>query len=58
MLFLVGILAAWIVFEYRSRNKRYEPPERNVVRCPICAHLYVADRDEPVVKCPRCGSLE
>jgi len=58
MLFLLGILTTWIFLELRSKSKKYEPPQRKVVRCTICAHLYIADKDEAMMKCPRCGNLQ
>jgi len=57
-LFLAVLFVVWMGFEHASRSKHYEPPVKKGFRCPICACTYTADRDEPVHRCPRCGSLQ
>ena len=57
-LFLTVLFAVWLGSERLNRAKRYEPPVKKGFRCSICANTYTADRDEPVHRCPRCGSLQ
>jgi len=53
LLFLI-----WLVSELKEKRKRYQPPGKKLWRCSICAHVYIADRDESLTKCPRCGNLQ
>lgn len=56
---LLGFLfLIWLVFEWKAKRKRYQPPGTKLWRCDICAHIYIADRDAQLMKCPRCGSLQ
>lgn len=57
-MFLAVLFAVWAAFEHSGRSKRYEPPVRKGYRCRICSYTYTADRDEPVHRCPRCGSYQ
>jgi rubrerythrin len=57
-LFLAVLFVVWMSFEHGHRSKRYEPPVAKGYRCPICSYTYTADRDEPVHRCPRCGSYQ
>jgi len=57
-LFLTVLFLVWLSFEHVNRTKHYEPPVKRGFRCAICAYTYTADRDEPVHRCPRCGSLQ
>jgi hypothetical protein len=57
-IFLIVLFAVWMTFEHVNRSKRYEPPVKKGYRCRICSHTYTADRDEPVHRCPRCGSYQ
>ncbi len=57
LIFLSTIFFIWVYFEYKNKGKKYEPPEKKLYRCSICAHLYIEDRDRSVTRCPRCGSL-
>ena len=54
---LTGLLVSWIYFEYRRKAKRFNPLEKMIFRCKICAHSYMIAKDETLSKCPRCGSI-
>ncbi|MBN1919374.1 MAG: hypothetical protein JW889_15855 [Verrucomicrobia bacterium] len=57
-IFLIVLFIVWMTFEHVSRSERYEPPVKRGYRCRICSFTYTADRDEPVHRCPRCGSYQ
>ena len=54
---LTGLLISWIIFEYRKKAGRFNPLEKMVFRCKICAHSYMIEKGETISKCPQCGSL-
>ena len=61
VLYLLSTLAVlfvvWVVYERGHKAPHVEPNEERIVRCPICAHLYLDDRDRRISECPQCGSL-
>jgi len=57
-IFLIVLFIVWMTFEHVNRSKRYVPPVKRGCRCRICSYTYTADRDEPVHRCPRCGSYQ
>jgi hypothetical protein len=57
-IFLIVLFSVWMTSEHLNRSKRYEPPVKKGYRCRFCFCTYTADRDEPVHRCPRCGSYQ
>ncbi len=53
---LFWIFLIWVYYEYKWKARKYVPPEKKMFRCPICAHIYLDDRDRKVTRCPRCDS--
>jgi len=57
MLPLAGLLGLWLFDQWRARQKRFVPTAAVLVTCDICLHRFFCDKDERLVRCPRCGSL-
>ena len=55
-LFLTVVFALWIWFEW-SRQRRERHAVRHRVRCNLCAFEFENPTEEPLPRCPRCGSL-
>jgi len=54
--FLTVVFALWIWFEW-NRQRRERRAVRNRLRCSLCAFEFEDSSDEPLPRCPRCGSL-
>jgi uncharacterized membrane protein YoaT (DUF817 family) len=54
---LGGLLVSWIYFEYRRKAWHFNPLEKMIFRCKICAHSYMIEKSESISKCPQCGTL-
>lgn len=54
---LSGIFLSWVYFELRRKTWRFNPLEKIVFRCTICAHSYMVERGSAISKCPRCKSF-
>lgn len=54
---LTGLLGSWIYFEYSRKTWRFNPLEKIIFRCKICAHSYMIESGETLTKCTQCGSL-
>lgn len=55
---LGSLFLIWVIFEWRAKRRRYEPPGQKLWRCNICGYFYVADGEEKITKCPRCDSFQ
>lgn len=53
---LVGIFVSWVCFELRKKTWRFNPLEKSIFRCKICAHSYIIEMGVALSKCPQCGS--
>jgi len=53
---LVCVLAFWLFDELRVRRRHFIPTTHLAIVCEICLHQFMADKDEPLPKCPQCGS--
>ncbi|XHR27857.1 MAG: hypothetical protein ACFUZC_18235 [Chthoniobacteraceae bacterium] len=54
-LFLMAVIALWVWAEWRrTRNERRAVRFR--VRCSICSFEFEDPSDDPLPRCPRCGS--
>lgn len=54
--FLTAVFALWIWVEW-SRQRRERYAVRNRIRCALCAFEFEDPSEEPLPRCPRCGSL-
>jgi hypothetical protein len=54
--FLSGIFFVWIAYE-AARRMRARRAVRNRLRCPVCSMEFEDRSPNPLVVCPRCGSL-
>jgi uncharacterized paraquat-inducible protein A len=54
--FLAVIFGNWIVWNF-SRLRREREGLRNRLRCALCSFEFHDASDDPLPRCPRCGSL-
>ena len=55
-IFLTVVFALWTWIEW-SRQRRERHAVRNRLRCSLCAFEFENASEEPLPRCPRCGSL-
>ena len=55
-LFLLAVFGVWI-WSGLVRQRRERQAVRHRVRCTICAFEFDDPSEEPLPRCPRCGSL-
>jgi uncharacterized paraquat-inducible protein A len=56
LVFLAAVFLLWIFGEW-NRRRREQRLLRYRLRCVICAFEFEDRTDEPLPRCPRCGSL-
>jgi rRNA maturation endonuclease Nob1 len=56
MVFLASVLLLWVLSEMARRHQKTQSL-RHRVRCTLCAMQYDGRPDDPLPRCPRCGSL-
>jgi len=55
---LSGIFISWVYFEFKKKTWRFNPLEKSIFRCKICAHSYIIEKGGSALsKCPQCGSF-
>ncbi len=52
---LVGLLYAWETVSLVARRPHHALSR--LYRCSVCDHVYAEERDVPLARCGRCGSL-
>ncbi len=50
------IFFSWLYVEYKHKTLKTKPESQVISRCEICQFPFMHDKDEEIVKCPRCGS--
>lgn len=55
-LFLAAVFGLWITTEW-NRQRRERRALRHRLRCALCAFEFEDPSEEPLPRCPRCGSL-
>ncbi len=53
---LACLMGLWLFEEWRVRRRHFVPTTHVRIVCEICLHQFMADKDEPLPKCPQCGS--
>jgi len=51
------ILGLWLFDEWKLHKTPFVPTKKEIVVCEICLHKFFCDKDEKIVKCPQCKSL-
>jgi len=54
--FLAVVFTLWIGLEW-SRQRRERRAVRHRIRCVLCAFEFEDPSEDPLPRCPRCGSL-
>mgnify|MGYP003593315683 CR=1 FL=1 len=54
---LVALLLGGLYYAARSRRMEASPARPRIYRCSVCGHVYVDERDVPLARCARCGTM-